>query len=231
MNILEVKDLSVALEGKTILNKVSFDLEAGESLAIIGPNGSGKTVLLKSILGLFPFSGEIAKKFSGTVGYVPQKVDADIHLPLTFQNLFQAKAKNSGLAQKNIDECIKTVGLPHEVVNTPVGHLSGGQFQRCLIAFAILGKPSLLLFDEPTASIDNVGEEQMYELIHRLSDRFELTTIIVSHDLSFVYRYATKVLCLNKQNICFGNPQEVLNPEVLAKLYGGPTRYYHHLHQ
>jgi zinc transport system ATP-binding protein len=230
MNILEVKDVSVTLEGKTILNKVSFDLEAGESLAIIGPNGSGKTVLLKSILGLLPFSGEIVRSFSGNVGYVPQKVDADIHLPLTFQNLFQAKAKNSGLSQEKIDECVKAVGLGAAIIDTPVGHLSGGQFQRCLIAFAILGKPSLLLFDEPTANIDNVGEEEMYELIHRLSDKFELTTIIVSHDLSFVYRYATKVLCLNKQNICFGNPQEVLNSEVLAKLYGGPTRYYHHLH-
>lgn len=230
MPILEVKDLSVALGGKNILSDVSFDLGEGEALAIIGPNGSGKTVLLKSILGLLPFSGEIVKNFSGSVGYVPQKVDADIHLPLTFQNLFSAKAKTLRLGKKEIAEAIGAVGLSPEIVNTPVGHLSGGQFQRCLIAFAILGHPSLLLFDEPTASIDNAGEEQMYELIHRLSDQFNLTTIIVSHDLSFVYRYAAKVLCLNRTNICYGAPEEVLNPATLKELYGGEGKYFHHMH-
>ena len=100
---------------------------------------------------------------------------------------------------------------------TPVGHLSGGQFQRALIAFALLGKPNVLILDEPTASIDKPGEEQMYELVHRLQDEYGMTVILVSHDLSFVYQYATKVLCLNKVGLCFGAPEEALTPEVLGQ--------------
>lgn len=92
-------------------------------------------------------------------------------------------------------------------MHTPVGHLSGGQFQRGLIAFALIGQPSVLLLDEPTASIDEPGEEHIYELIHRLQDQYGLASIMVSHDLSFVFRYATKVLCLNRGIICVGTPQ------------------------
>ena len=102
--------------------------------------------------------------------------------------------------------------------------------QKVSIARTIAHDPQIVIFDEPTASIDQPREEQMYELIHRLQDDYQLTVILVSHDLSFVYRYATKVLCLNQQGLCFGPPQEVLNKETLEKLYGSPMKYYHHLH-
>jgi zinc transport system ATP-binding protein len=114
-----------------------------------------------------------------------------------------------------------TVGLTEKILETPIGHLSGGQFQRALIAFALLGKPNVLILDEPTASIDKPGEEQVYELIHRLGDTYGMATIVVSHDLNFVYRYATKVLCLSQSGaLCFGDPHEALTQEVLDKLYG-----------
>jgi len=116
------------------------------------------------------------------------------------------------------------------MLNTPVGHLSGGYFQRGLIGFALIGKPNVLLLDEPTASIDEPGEEDIYELIHRLQDQYKLAVITVSHDLSFVYRYATRVLCLNKRSVCIGPPREALTPEVLEKLYGPSFSYYVHDH-
>ncbi|RJP44340.1 metal ABC transporter ATP-binding protein [Candidatus Parcubacteria bacterium] len=227
---LELKNVTVVLEGETLLQNLSFALEGGESLAVIGPNGSGKTVFLKTVLGALPHTGEVLLAPATRIGYVAQKIGVDKHLPLTFENLLAAKAEVLGLASAEIASTVEAVGLSSGVLTTPVGHLSGGQFQKSLVAFALLGRPNLLLFDEPTASIDQSGEEQMYELIHRLQEKYKLTVVLVSHDLSFVYRYATKVLCLNRQNICFGPPQEVLDPKTLAKLYGVDFKYYVHGH-
>lgn len=228
--ILEVKNLSVVFDGKAAVERVSFALEKGDSLAILGPNGSGKTVLLRALMGIVPYEGAVVWAPDTTIGYVPQKVDADRHLPLTFHNLLSAKARVCG-ARDSIVRCADEVGLPREALSAPVGHLSGGQFQRGLIAFALIGDPRVLLLDEPTASIDTPGEEQIYELIHRLQDSRGVSVIVVSHDLSFVYRRATKVLCLNRTGVCFGTPEEALHPDTLEKLYGGPRKYFHHLHE
>ncbi len=227
--ILSVKSLAVKLDGQTILDNLSFEVESGDSVAVIGPNGSGKTILLKTLLGILPHQGEIEWNGNVKIGYVPQKIDADRHLPLNLKNLLLAKEKVLGL-KENIGELSGEVGLSEESLKAPIGHLSGGQFQRALIAFALLDKPNMLLLDEPTASIDLPGEEKIYELIHRLQDKYDMTIILVSHDLSFVYRYATKVLCLNKTGVCFGAPGEALTQRTLEKIYGGPQKYFHHLH-
>jgi zinc transport system ATP-binding protein len=230
MKLLTVKNLSVLIEKKVIVENLSFELAQGERLSILGPNGAGKTVLLRALLNLLPYSGEISWAQDARIGYVPQKIDADRHLPLTFEDLFAAKCRTVGTAIQDIDEISESVGLTKEMLQTPVGHLSGGQFQRGLFGFALIGKPNVLLLDEPTASIDEPGEEHIYELLHRLQDRHNLAAIMVSHDLSFVFRYATKVLCLNKQSVCVGTPREALSPAVLEKLYGAPFGYYHHDH-
>ena len=229
--ILEVKNAGVTFDGEAVVENISFDLEEGESLAIIGPNGAGKTVFLRALLGMVPHEGDITWHEKTKIGYVPQKIDADRHLPISFQNLLTAKAAVNNASRADVLGIVKTVGLDAKIMQTPVGHLSGGQFQRALIAFALLGNPNVLMFDEPTASIDKPGEEKMYELIHRLQDEFGITVILVSHDLSFVYRYATKVLAINKNEICFGTPEEVLTPQALEKLYGGPTKFYHAIHE
>ncbi|HJZ70079.1 MAG TPA: metal ABC transporter ATP-binding protein [Blastocatellia bacterium] len=230
MNLLEVRNLSVRIENRTILENLNFELGAGERLVILGPNAAGKTVLLKTLLNLFRYSGEIKWAPAVRVGYVPQKIDPERHLPLTYRDLFNAKRKILKLTVARIEEISDSVGLTRRELETPVGHLSGGQFQRGLVGFGLIGDPNVLLLDEPTASIDEPGEEHIYNLIHRLQDRYSLAVIAVSHDLSFIYRYATKVLCLNKQGLCVGAPQDVLAPEVLAKLYGEPVSYYHHDH-
>jgi zinc transport system ATP-binding protein len=230
MTLLTVQNLSVQIEQKVIVEDLSFDLTARERLSILGPNGAGKTILLKALLNLVPHSGEIRWAQNVRIGYVPQKIDADIHLPLTFKDLFLAKCRTLKIAVKEIDEVVRTIALPHEIMETPVGHVSGGHFQRGLIGFALLGKPNVLLLDEPTASIDEPGEEHIYELIHRLQDQYGLASIMVSHDLSFVFRYATKVLCLNRRSLCLGTPLEALSPVVLKQLYGEPYGFYQHHH-
>ena len=132
---------------------------------------------------------------------------------------------------KSPKEALEIVGLDISFFLKSIGSLSAGQFQRVLIAFALIGKPMVLLFDEPTASIDMKGEETLYDLLHRLQDIHRFSLILISHDLTFVYRYADRVLCLNKEQLCFGVPEEVLTPQALEKLYGTGGKFYHHLHE
>jgi len=231
MNILVVKNLSVRIENHSIVEGLNLELRTGERLSILGPNGAGKTMLLKALLNLVPYSGEIIWSPGARIGYVPQKIDADRHLPLTYRNLFTSKCRIVKVAVSEIEPIAESVGLTMEMLKTPVGHLSGGQFQRGLIGFALIGKPNVLLLDEPTASIDEHGEEHIYELIHRLQEQYNLAVITVSHDLSFVYRYATRVLCLNRRSVCFGTPKDVLTAEILEQLYGPAVGYYHHDHR
>ncbi len=227
MPLVRVNNLSVTLDHRSILRDVSFEIDECESVAIIGPNGSGKTVLVKSMLGILPYSGEILWRHGVTRGYVPQKIDADRSVPLNVRNLLESKAAVIGHGAKNIRETIARVGLTEEILSTQIGHLSGGQFQRALIAFALLGSPDIIFFDEPTASMDEPGEEQMYGLIHRLKEELHIAAAVVSHDLSFVYRYASRVLCLNRAAICFGPPRGVLTADVLSQLFGEHALYEH----
>ena len=228
--ILSVKNLTVSFGDKTVLQDLSFELTPGENLTIIGPNGSGKTVLLKALLGALHYHGEIRWAEGVRLGYVPQKIEADRHLPLTINDLLAAKARVMNLKISSTEKLAASVDLSPAVLKTPIGHLSGGQFQKALIAFALLGEPNVILFDEPTASLDLPREEQVYELIHRLQEKYGLTVILVSHDLSLVYRYASKVLCLNRRGLCFGTPSEVLTLKVLQELYGREHKYYKHDH-
>lgn len=228
--LLSLKNVSVAFGEETVIENLTFDLGEGENLTVIGPNGSGKTVLVKAILGILPHTGTIAWRSPARLGYVPQKIEADRHLPLNLRDLLAAKARVLALSTPDIDRIIKDVHLNRDILDTPIGHLSGGEFQRSLIAFALLGKPNVIIFDEPTASIDQMGEAQIYELIGRLQKEYKLTVILVSHDLSVVYRYATRVLCLNKRGICFGSPKEVLTPKILEQTYGIEHKFYHHDH-
>src|SRR5215831_20560808 len=152
--VLAVKSLKVILEGKTILEDLSFELNRGDNLAIIGPNGSGKTVLLRALLGIVPYSGAVAWAPGVKVGYVPQKIEADRHLPLSIGDLLRAKARVVHLPSDRVQSVADVIGLSPEILEKPIGRLSGGQFQKALIAFALLGDPNVLLLDEPTASLD-----------------------------------------------------------------------------
>jgi zinc transport system ATP-binding protein len=225
--IVHVQNLAVSLDRRTILHDVSFDIVEGECLAIIGPNGCGKTILLKSLLGIVSHEGTIAWRDGVTIGYVPQKIEADRNVPLDVRNLLESKAAVIGCPREAVAAAATGVGLTTELLATQIGRLSGGQFQRALIAFALLGDPDIVFFDEPTASIDEPGEEQIYDVIERLRRDLGLTAVIVSHDVSFVSRHATRVLCMSRTGRCFGPPRGVLTAEVLKELFGSPSIYQH----
>lgn len=225
--ILRVKNLSVAFDGKRVLSDVDVEVAAGESVAIIGPNGSGKTVFLRALIGAVPHEGEIAWGKDVRIGYVPQRIDLERTLPLTVRDFLLTRVASLGLVHDTIRKNMGLVRLPESFLDKKLGSLSAGQLQRVLIAFALLGDPNVLLFDEPTAGVDLPREEQIYETLHRLQDEKHFTLFLVSHDLSLVYRYATRVLCINGRLVCYGTPHHVLTEENLHHLYGDRVLYHH----
>jgi zinc transport system ATP-binding protein len=227
--LLSVRDLGVSFGNHIVLRELSLEVYSGDCLAIIGPNGSGKTVLLKALQHLIPYEGDIHWSQEARVGYVPQSVAADRQLPLRVTELLEAKSRFLHLADQEMEQVSSELNLSPEFLNAGIGTLSGGQFQKVLIAFALLGHPNVLLFDEPTASLDELSEERIYELVHDLQAQRGITVILVSHDLSVVYRYASRVLCLSKGKPCTGTPKEILTPEMLEELYGAPPKYYRHI--
>jgi zinc transport system ATP-binding protein len=227
--ILSVKHLTVKLDGRDIITDLSFELHERDMLAIIGPNGSGKTVLLRSLLHLLPYEGKIEWMDGARIGYVPQRVAADRQLPLSARDLLNAKANVLKLSSADTERVASLTSLTPELLDANMGILSGGQFQKVLIAAALLGQPNVILFDEPTASLDELTEERVYELLHRLKEERGITIVLVSHDLSIVYRNATTVLCMGKNGAYFGSPKEVLTPEALEALYSALPKYYQHL--
>ncbi|MBI2036805.1 MAG: metal ABC transporter ATP-binding protein [Candidatus Liptonbacteria bacterium] len=228
--ILDVRNLNVVFGDFIVLEDISFFVERGEALAIIGPNGSGKTTLFRALLSAIPYTGTVRWAPQTKIGYVPQKLDIDRQLPLTARDFLHSKARVSSAGREDVERAAASVRLEDAVLERNLGELSSGQFQRAMIAFALIGKPNVLLFDEPTASVDVAGEEEVYETLHRLQDEHGLTLLLISHDLHLVYRHANTVLCVNRKRTCFGEPVETLTPETLARLYGHHPALFHNLH-
>ncbi len=151
-------------------------------------------------------------------------------MPLYVRDLLGAKARLLKLPGEAIQSAARIVNLAPGLLNTRIGVLSGGQFQKVLITFALLGDPNVLLVDEPTASLDELAQEHIYELLERLRQEHGLTVLLVSHDLSVVYQFATKVLCLSGGKPCFGAPRDILTPETLAAVYTAVPKFYQHAH-
>jgi zinc transport system ATP-binding protein len=224
--ILKVENLNVKLDDELIICNLSFEVKRGEVLTILGPNGAGKTVLLKTLLGIFPFEGKIDWAKGIKIGYVPQRVPFVRDFPISIEEFFKLKTKD----EKEIREVLKLIGFGEKFLKKNLGELSSGQYQRILVAWALIGNPDVLLFDEPTTGIDISGEETIYQLLERLKKGKNLTIILVTHDLSIVFKFSDYVICLNKCPICQGKPKEVVTPESLSKLYGQEIKFYEHYH-
>jgi zinc transport system ATP-binding protein len=185
-------------------------------------------VLFKALIGAVPYDGTVRWAPGSRIGYVPQKLDIERDLPLTGIDFLSAKARLSHASRDAERRALDLVSLAPEVAEKPIGTLSGGQFQRLLLAFALMGSPTVLLCDEPTAGVDEPGEEGLYAMIRRVQETAGLTVLLISHELSLVYRYATEVLCLGRRGTCYGPPVEILTPERLQEMYGTPMGF--HLH-
>lgn len=224
--ILEVRNLNVELDGRQILKDLSFEVPRRSVVAILGPNGAGKTVLLKTLLRLLPYQGEVRWQKNTKVGYVPQRLPFIKSVPISVGEFFKLK----GIPSKEIARILNLVGVESNILSRKAGEISSGQFQRVLVGWAIAGNPQVLLFDEPFSGIDISGHESIYAVLGKLRREKGLTILLVSHELSIVYKLADKVLCLNGKLLCQGPLKDALTPESLARLYGGEIRFHQHFY-
>ena len=243
---IEVRDLRVNLGGHPVLRGVDLRIEAGRMVALIGPNGSGKTTLLRCLLGLQPphqgsirllGEGPPGPRLLSRVGYVPQRLQLDPSFMLTVREFLAIRRpgtagwfwRPSRFVDDQLHEAVAELDVTR-LLDRPVAGLSGGQLQRVLICSSLLNAPELLLLDEPTAGVDTPGEEDFHGLIADIHRRRGLTVVLVSHDLSMVYRHASRVYALNGVVCCEGSPDEVMNAESLKRAYGIHFTPYHHHH-
>lgn len=222
--LLEVKNLSVQFEkNKQVLKDVSFSIHKGEIISLIGLNGTGKTTLLKSIVGLVhPSKGAIAKG-STKVAYIPQKSDLNTSFPLTVREFCELFGADD--YKKYLDEL--DMG---DFLNSTIRALSGGEYQRVLIAIALSKKPDLLLLDEITTGVDIAGEQRFYESIMKIRDTHNIAIVIVSHNIHLVIKNADQVLCLAGHLCCSGKPEEIKDNTTFQSVFGKYLQPYIHKH-
>lgn len=222
--ILEVENLSVSFKkGINILKNVSFSIKKGQIVSLIGLNGTGKTTLLKTIIGLIkPVSGKV-KTFNSKIFYIPQRTDLNMTFPLSVKEFCELFGQNG--YEKFLDE----LGMK-KFLKAKISSLSGGEYQKVQIAIALSQKPDLLLLDEITAGIDVAGEEQFYELILKMREKYGVAIILVSHNIHLVIKNANQVLCLAGHICCSGKPSEVQDDKAFKKAFGKYLQPYEHKH-
>lgn len=228
----KINNFGVVRGSKTILKDVNIHIHCGELTAIIGPNGAGKSTLLKAILGEISHSGALEfldekDRHTGkpVIGYVPQKLDFDNTSPVSVYDLFAAAHSDIPVwsfvtkkMQKKAIESLTKVNAA-QLLNKKIGMLSGGELQRVLLALALDPIPDLLLLDEPVSGIDQSGLKMFYETVSTLRNEYDLSIILVSHDLDLVAKFADRVVFLDNNTVeCIGTPREVFhNPCVIDK--------------
>jgi zinc transport system ATP-binding protein len=222
--LLKVKNLNVELNNEKIISNLSFELKRGQIITILGPNGAGKTTLLRALLGIIPYKGKIKWKRGIKIGYVPQRVPFVKDFPISVKEFLKLKSKD----ENEIKEIIKIVGFDEKILNKNISELSSGQYQRILFAWSLLGNPDVILLDEPTSGIDIVGERTIYQILKKLKNEKKISAILVTHDLSVVFKYSDYCICLNKVPICQGKPKKI-NQKNLERLYNFEIKFYKHV--
>lgn len=228
--LVSLRDIGLDFKQRTVLDQITLDIHRREILTIIGPNGAGKSCLLKIVLGLYqPSRGSVTRTNGLTIGYMPQKLAVDPSLPLTVDRFL--RLANAGDSQA-IDQALQRVGA-RSLRRAAVQRLSGGEFQRVLLARALLRSPDLLVLDEPAQGVDLQGQQSLYRLLAQLREEHGFAILMVSHDLHFVMAQTDQVLCLNQHVCCSGTAEAVVNhPEYLALFSSGEVEdigvYTHH---
>jgi zinc transport system ATP-binding protein len=182
-------------------------------------------MLFRALLGAVPVKGTFRWASGVRIGYVPQKLDIARDVPITGLDFLHARAALARTSKEAIAQSLASVGLSSKLVHEPIGNFSGGQFQRLLVAFALMSSPNVLLMDEPAAGVDEAGRQFLAALVDRLQREQDLTVLQISHDLTEVTQRATTVLVLSREHIQMGAPREVLTQDLLNKIYGVPVAF------
>jgi len=215
--LVDARGLSVRRSGRWLVRDVDLQIARGEIVTLIGPNGGGKSTTAKAILGLIEVDrGKLWRAPGVRIGYVPQQLTIDWTFPLSVRRLMSLTARQSEAAIRRL---LAEVGIPH-LIDAPVQSLSGGEFQRALLARAIIREPDLLVLDEPVRGIDFNGELAMYDLIAAVRKRLNCGVLLISHDLHVVMAESDTVMCLNTHVCCSGSPEHVAAHSAYRELLG-----------
>lgn len=231
MKLLETRALSVRYGARTVLSGVDFAIEAGEIVTVVGPNGSGKSTLLHALIGtLRTAPGQVCRKPGLRIGYVPQRLTLDARMPMPVAR-FLSLPRRHGAAETAA--ALARVGVPGAGARQ-MADLSGGQFQRVLLARALLDRPEILILDEPTQGLDQPGAAEFYRLIAEVRRETGAAVLMVSHDLHVVMSASDRVICLNGHVCCEGSPTVVRAAPEYRALFGpgtgGALALYRHDH-
>ncbi len=229
--LVELNQVGISFAGRQVLEGVSLALKPRDMVTVIGPNGSGKTTLIRLILGIEkPSVGHISRQPGCRIGYVPQRMVLQPTMPLTVERFLRL----SGAARSEIHGALERTAIV-KLQKASVHHLSGGEFQRVLLARALLRRPQLLVLDEPAQGLDVNGQAALYDLIRGIRDELGCAVLSVSHDLHLVMASTDTVICLNGHICCRGEPEQISREPAFAELFGDELArslavYHHHHH-
>jgi zinc transport system ATP-binding protein len=214
--LLKLENAGFSKNNKWLVKGVSLEVKQGEIVTLIGPNGSGKSTTAKIALGIYKEIEGKVNKFTNKIGYVPQKISIDWTLPI---RVIDFMSLTEDPTDKQINIALNLTGVEH-LKNKSLGNLSGGEFQRVLIARAIAKQPEVLVLDEPVQGVDFKGEIALYELIKKISEKLNCGILLISHDLHVVMSATDFVVCLNGHVCCSGTPQVVAKNDEYQELFG-----------
>lgn len=229
--LISLNSVTLGYDGKIVLRDIDLTVKRGEIITIVGPNGSGKTSMMRALIGaLVPTTGSIVRSRALRLGYVPQKLNIDHSFPITLRRFLSVPKR---INPEQVTEAASLVGMG-DFLDQQIATLSGGQFQRALLARAIIDAPDLLLLDEPTQGLDQNGSARFYQLIADLKEKLDCAIVLVSHDLHVVMSASDRVICLNGHICCEGTPSVVLSAPEYRALFGSGTQgalaIYQHQH-
>jgi len=215
--LISLNNAGVERGDKWLVRGVDFGVQSGEIVTLIGPNGSGKSTTAKMALGvLAPTEGTATRRPKLTIGYVPQKIAIDWTLPLTVARFMHL---TGGITKSDAEGAMTATGVEH-LAKAEVRNLSGGEFQRVMLARAMARKPDLLVLDEPVQGVDFAGEIALYDLIQKIRDDLQCGILLISHDLHVVMAATDRVVCLNGHICCQGTPTDVASSDEYRRLFG-----------
>ena len=228
--LVKLDNAGVYKSSKWLVRGISFEVNQGQIVTLIGPNGSGKTTTAKMILNILNADEGLIISDTNKMAYVPQKINIDWTMPLRVIDFMKL---TSNLNNDEIIESLTLTGVENLIYNE-IHNLSGGEFQRVLIARAVAKKPELLVLDEPVQGVDFNGEIALYNLIKKISDKLNCGILLISHDMHFVMSATDHVICLNGHICCSGTPSTVVKNPAYIKLFGEHNAetlsYYQHHH-
>ena len=214
--LVKVSDAGLYKNGKWLVKGVNLNITKGKIVTLIGPNGSGKTTTAKIALGLYKNIEGTVERLTNKISYVPQKVSIDWTLPV---RVIDFMVLTQDLQEQEINDALNLTGVEH-LKNNNLRELSGGEFQRVLLARAIAKKPDLLVLDEPVQGVDFTGEVELYALIKKISETLKCGILLISHDLHVVMSATDYVVCLNGHVCCSGTPVDVAQNKEYKELFG-----------